>query len=383
MLSSGQDQETYGTVQLIGCAWCAAPATSLTGRCACGGHYETRVVDPPTSGGGDFFQRWWGLLPVGDVRQPALDLQSRLVEIDALRRSMAHPKVYLKLDCLLPTGSTKDRAAVGALAYLRDNGVSALAMSSTGNTSTAFAHYARFYPSIMVHIFTGKDFAFRLQRLGASNVVVHIVDGSFVQAGKEAQQYAKDAGICWEGGFFNPGRRDGLKTSYLETIDELGVRPSMYVQAVSSAMGPVAVEQASRQSAPDGVCDVSLLCVQQASCAPMAQAFRAGLATVPASYCVKNPNGIAKAILRGDPTLVYPSVRRAVLASRGDFVTVDATQIRAAQRLVWQTLNVSVCEASAAAVAGYLTYGPNRRARQTNRPIVINVAGQDRCEIHR
>jgi threonine synthase len=386
MILTDVDHEPHGAARqpvVITCAWCELAATSLTGRCACTGHYETNAPPNATPDGPGFFGRWWTQLPVTRADHPRFALESALVKVDALRRSDADPDVYLKLDCQLPTGSTKDRAAAGALAYLHDNGVQALAMSSTGNTSTAFAYYAQYYPSMWVHIFAGRDFAFRVQELGADNVIVHIVDGSFVEAGKEAKQYAEDERICWENGFYNPGRRDGLKTGYLEAIDQLGARPSMYVQAVSSAMGPVAVEQASRQSSPDGVSDVSLLCVQQESCAPMAQTWFAGLEAVPAAYKIENPTGIAKAILRGDPTDVYPSVRRTVLASEGDFVVVDENEIRAAQQLVWDTVDVSVCESSAAAVAGFLKYGPNRRARETRRPIVINVAGQDRNEIRR
>jgi threonine synthase len=370
---------------LVRCAWCVRPASSLTGRCACGGHFEGNTPPVRPMPHADFFTRWRDQMSVVDPRHPTLWLESPLIPLDELRRARTDPPVYLKLDCQLPTGSTKDRAAAGALAYLRDHDVRALAMSSTGNTSTAFAQYARYYPDIRVHIFTGKDFAFRLQGLGADNVTVHIVDGSFVQAGEEARRFADAKGICWEGGFFNPGRRDGLKTAYLESIDQLGARPSMWVQAVSSAMGPVSVEQASRQSAGNGrrAGDVSLLCVQQASCAPMVKTWSAGLTAVPRCYRIKNPTGIAKAILRGDPTAVYPSVRRAVLASEGDFVVVDESEIRAAQQLVWDAAGVSVCEASAAAVAGYLRYGPNRRARETGRPVVVHITGQDRCEIHR
>jgi threonine synthase len=372
----------------VGCAWCRRAARSLTGRCVCGGHLETGMPPAEPSGRADFFGRWRHLLPVSTANHPRLALESPLVRVDPLRRSRTDPAVYLKLDCLLPTGSTKDRAAAGALAYLHDNGVRALAMSSTGNTSTAFAHYARYYPSLDVHIFTGRDFMFRVRELGAKNVTVHVVDGSFVQAGAEAKAFAEAEGMCWEGGFYNPGRRDGLKTAYLEAVDQLGVRPSMYVQAVSSAMGPVAVEQASRQSAPyrglyGSAPDVSLLCVQQRSCAPMARTWFEGLATVPPRNLVANPRGIAKAILRGDPTAVYPSVRRAVLACDGDFAVVGDAEIRAAQQLVWDAVGLSVCEASAAAVAGYLEHGPDRRARRTNRPVVINITGQDRCEIRR
>ena len=65
-----------------------------------------------------------------------------------------------------------------------------------------------------------------------------------------------------------------------------------------------------------------LLCVQQETCAPMVRAFEAGCETIRPEHIVERPDGIARAILRGDPTRCYPYVRRAVLENGGTFSQV-------------------------------------------------------------
>jgi hypothetical protein len=74
------------------------------------------------------------------------------------------------------------------------------------------------------HIFCGAFFQHRLNFPDQPNITVYTMDGSFVQAGKCAQEYAERCGLPFEAGFFNLGRREGLKLVYLARAARLRAR---------------------------------------------------------------------------------------------------------------------------------------------------------------
>lgn len=84
----------------------------------------------------------------------------------------------------------------------------------------------------------------------------------------------------------------------------------------------------------------------------MVSAWQAGADQIRPSDVVERPSGIAEAILRGNPTRVYPHVRRIVIESGGDFVAVCDRQIRQAHRMLEELEGISTCYAAAAALAG-------------------------------
>jgi threonine synthase len=370
----------------VSCAWCDQPSDRLVGACSCGGPLETFVdADPAPAGVSGFYRDFWSVLPLNEQELPTLDLWTPVVEAPFVQRLVGGPPVYLKLEALLPTSSTKDRAAAVALPYLRQAGVTELVMSSTGNTSTAFAALMPHFPELTLHLFVGRDFAYRLANLNSGNIVAHLIDGNFVQAGMAGMAFAKERNLLWEGGFFTPGRRDGLKTAFIEASLQLGQTPEMYVQAVSSAMGVVGVAKAATELDGFGLTPSlpRLLCVQQRSCAPMVSAWQAGRGHITPGDKVSKPRGLAKAILRGDPSTVYPIIHRVVERGHGAFIAVDDREILAARRLIHRNLSLSICESSAAAIAGYLSWANRHGGHGVDGPVLINITGSDRNEIAR
>src|SRR5204863_6454250 len=119
-----------------------------------------------------------------------LQLSSPTVRATRLERRFGGPPLWLKNETVLPTATTKDRVAVVVFPFLRQFGIREFVISSTGNTSTSIAWMARHYPDMLVHIFIGREFVERLRHVASANVVVHVVNGSFVAAGKAAQDFA-------------------------------------------------------------------------------------------------------------------------------------------------------------------------------------------------
>lgn len=325
-----------------------------------------------------FGERFSDVLPLnsGDACRESESLRSPLIHAGAFGREYGMNALVLKNECVLPTGTTKARMAAGALSFLFERGVSHFVVTSTGNSSTAMARLMREYPEMKMTAFAGKDFVGRHEFVDIPNIEFRVVDGDFVSAGAAAKEFAAQHDLVWESGFFNPARRIALATSYLEVCEEIGDAPHWYFQAVSSGMGAVGVgEMAASQLELQATSRLPrIVAVQQESCAPMVNAFREHCEVIEDRHCVRNPKGIAKAILRGDPTASYPLVRKHITASNGDLVSVSELDILWAQRLISESFNLQVGESAAAAMAAALKMGKAGAFSQED-IVLVNLTG--------
>ena len=115
--------------------------------------------------------------------------------------------------------------------------------------------------------------------------------------------------------------------------------------------------------------------VQQASCSPMVKAFEEDSEIIEERHRIQNPTGIAKAILRGDPSASYPLVRQHVIASKGKLVSVTEFDILWAQRLVSESLNLQIGESAAAAMAAALKMGKAGEVSSSD-IVLVNLSGR-------
>lgn len=327
------------------------------------------------------YVRFADLLPVRELRHRLPEVQyTPLVHARTLGRKLGLRSLYLKNESVLPTRTTKDRMAEVALAYLHERGVRSFSASSTGNSSTSLARAIRAHPDMHLFLFTAERFVPRVQHADHDQVThIGLHGATFVEAGECATAYARRHQLVPEGGFFNPGRREGLKLAYLEACDQIEEPIDWYVQAVSSAMGVYGTFKGARQLLGLDVIKrlPRLLCVQQESCAPMARAYEDNSETIRNEHLVKQPDGIAEAILRGDPTRSYPRVRRIVQESEGAFATVSEAQIRQTRRDVEDCEGLSPCFSASAAVAGLSQLALAGRI-DPDAVILVNLTGADR-----
>jgi threonine synthase len=352
--------------------------------CACGGMIEVeydlaqvRLVDSANP-----YLRFADLLPVARTRQrlPQDARYTPAIHAKALGASLGMPALYLKDETVLPTRTTKDRMAAVSLGFLWERGVRAFCTSSTGNSSTSYAHAIRSFPDMTLYLFTAEDFVTRVQHADHPQVKhFGMRDATFVEAFNYAGEYARENNLVSERGFFNLGRREGLKVTYLEACEQSPGPVDWYVQAVSSAMGVYGTYKGAKELRAIKRIDTlpKLLCVQQASCSPMVRAYQEGCDAIEPRHIVRRPEGIAEAILRGDPSRVYPYVKGIVVESGGDLVAVTEDQIREARKMVEELEGVSVCFSAATAVAGLikLVRGAGFPTRET---VLVNLTGADR-----
>jgi threonine synthase len=329
------------------------------------------------------YVRFAGLLPLAEShgRLPEATY-TPMIRAERLGRALGLNRLYLKNETAQPTKTTKDRMAAVTLAYLRERGVRHFCASSTGNSGSSFAYGIPAYPDMHLSLFTAEEFVSRIQFADHAQVTHFGMRGaSFVDAAAFAGVYARNHGLVSESGFFNPGRREGLKLCFLEACDQVDEPIDWYVQAVSSAMGVYGAFKGAKELKTLGKVRrlPHLLCVQQVSCAPMVRAFSEGSEIIRPGHRVDRPSGIAKAILRGDPTRAYPYVRQIVIESGGGFVAVSDDEMRLARQKVEDLEGVSPCFSAAAAVAGVMRLA-QKRALQRDACIVVNLTGGDRPE---
>jgi len=327
-------------------------------------------------------ERFFDLLPIEDpALLPAAPMQfTPCIHAEKLGSLFGMPHLYLKNETVLPTRTTKDRMAIVSLAFLFECGVRKFCTSSTGNSSSAFAHAISRYSDCRMFLFTAEDFWDRVQ-YKATDQVVHFVlrDATFVDAFRLATSFGSRHNITSERGFFNPGRREGLKLAFLEAAEQIPRPIDWYVQSVSSAMGVYGSYKGAKELLRMGRISrlPRLLCVQQETCAPMVRAFEAGSKVIRPQDIVHNPTGIAQAILRGDPTRAYLYVREIVVESGGTFIAVSEQEIREARRMVEETEGISPCFSASAALAG-LKKLVHKGSFPREETVLVNLTGGDR-----
>ena len=326
----------------------------------CGGLIDTIYPeDAAIRPGFDGNLRYTELLPVNQraLLERVPIQKTKLVADSSKVYGSVDIEVFFKDETSQPTGTTKDRMASVALPFLYEQGVREFVLSSTGNTASSFLYALSYFGDMRCHAFMGSQFLWEYRKTAsmdtAERLVVHEVDGDYVYAQNEARDFARRFHLLDEQGFFNIGRHEGAKTAYLEAIEQMPKEPDIIVQAVSSGIGSWAALRAIEAGERLGLVTrrPRLVCAQQDTCAPMVTAARVGSTTIRPIDVVPNPEGVAKAILLGNPASSYPWVKNVVDSTGGCFISVTKAQILSALERVSRELEIPLCESSAVAVA--------------------------------
>lgn len=344
----------------------------------CGGmveiHYDLARARIGDHGGAA--ERYFDLLPLED-RSHLLDCgegETPCVHARALGEQLGLRHLYLKLESANPTRTTKDRMAAVVLSMFLELGVDEFVSSSTGNSSNALAHAIGRHPHFRMHLFLGAEFADRFRYPGRA-VREHVLEGQdFTQAFEQARTFARHRALPFEAGFFNPARREGLKLAYLEAVDQVPREIDWYFQAVSSGMGVQGTVKAGCELQALGRIrrPPRLVCVQQSGCAPIVTAFEADSPSMTPEHVVARPSGIAKAILRGDPSGSYPYLYATLKANGGAALAVSAAEILAAQARL-QALEGLRCGLCAAATVAALARAVARGLVEPDQCVLLNL----------
>ncbi|HEY0191543.1 MAG TPA: pyridoxal-phosphate dependent enzyme [Kofleriaceae bacterium] len=331
----------------------------------------------------DVVARYWDLLPLSDRdgRVPTRSGNTPIVHATRLGKKLGVENLFLKDETRNPTGTVKDRQAEVVLSWFREIGIQHFTSSATGNTSTAFATACIANPPFEHSVFIGDRWLNRLNFPDHPRIHVWVLEGATVNEGIAfAKAWNAQHGLQPEGGLYNLGRREGLKLPFFEAVDALETSFDVYLQGISTAIGVYGTYKAASQYLRLGRIDrlPRLVCVQEATCAPMVTAFRDHAETIREQDIIRNPTGIAEAIQKGDPSDSYGYIRDIVLKTRGGFEAVTADEIRTARAEIFEYEGIPACNSSATTVAALkkmLVAGTVQRDER----ILAMITGSDRA----
>lgn len=181
--------------------------------------------------------------------------------------------VLVKIECVHPCGSVKDRIAVYILRESERRGLLRPGMrvveATSGNTGIAFAHYAREmgYPvTIVMPEHMTEERKDLIRALGAE-LILCSADGSFAEAARiRDEMAAADPNVFNPDQFGNPLNVEcHRETTGRELIEQSGVRIDAFVAGVGTGGTLIGIGEALRAKWPD----VHLAAVEPAEAAVM------------------------------------------------------------------------------------------------------------------
>lgn len=286
-------------------------------------------------------------LPVGPST-PIISLgegDTPLVPADRLRAAAGiAPRILLKCEGMLPTGSFKDRGMTMAISKAVELGARGVMCASTGNTAASAAAYAAKADLPCVVLIPGGAIALgKLSQACMHGARVLAVKGNFDDCLPIVVELTEKGHFALVNSI-NPYRLQGQKTAAFEICDVLGHAPTYHAIPVGNAGNISAYWMGFTEYLEAGVTDTAprMLGFQAAGAAPMVL-----------GHPVARPETIATAIRIGNPAN-WEKARRAIDESDGLVESVTDDEILEAYGMLARLEGVFCEPASAASVAGVL-----------------------------
>ena len=285
----------YSYVDHLECGRCATPheADRVQGTCRrCGspllarydlerlGHDLTK--DEVARRRPDMW-RYHELLPVGSAENVITlgEGMTPLLALPTLGAQIGLPRLLMKDEGSLPTGSFKARGAAVGVSRARELGVTSIAMPSNGNAGAAWAAYAA-RAGLEAYVVMPADAPQITRReCVAAGARLQVVDGHIGDAGAIVAEAVRTGEWFDASTLKEPYRIEGKKTLGLEIAEQLGWRvPDAIVYPTGGGVGIIGIYKALRELQAIGWIEPGalprLVSVQAAGCAPIVRAFEAG-----------------------------------------------------------------------------------------------------------
>ncbi len=356
----------YSALAHLDCSRCGRRlgAAQVQGTCGCGApllaRYDTDRVTAGVSrseiaGRPADLWRYHELLPVGDPRHVVSlgEGMTPLLAMPRLGAELGVPRLLMKDEGLIPTGTFKARGAAVGVSRAAELGVTGIAMPTNGNAGAAWAVYAARagLASLIVMPIDAPEIT--RAECAAAGAELYLVDGLISDAGRlasaaiPARPGYQDASTLKE-----PYRVEGKKTMGLEIAEQLDWRlPDVIVYPTGGGVGIIGIYKAMLELRALGWVDGELprlVAVQAAGCAPIVAAFTAGARQSepwPEPKTVAFGLTVPKAL--GD-FLVLDSLYQ----TGGTAIAIDDEALLAAQREVAGLEGCFICPEGAACFAG-------------------------------
>jgi threonine synthase len=269
------------------------------------------------------------------------------------------PRLLMKDEGLVPTGTFKARGAAVGVSRAKELGVRAVAMPTNGNAGAAWSLYAARAGIGSLVVMPQDAPEITRRECVVAGAELHLVDGLINHAGAIVKQAVEDRdGYQEVSTLKEPYRIEGKKTMGYEIAEQLGWRvPDVIVYPAGGGVGLIGIHKAVQEMRELGWVGERLprlVAVQSTGCPPIVDAFEAGLdesALVEGTHTLAFGINVPKAL--GDFLVL-----RAVRGSGGTAVAVSDEEILAELAVVAADEGTWVCPEGAACFAAV------RRLRQ-------------------
>ena len=227
--------------------------------------------------------RYEELLPL-ETGQEIVTLGERttpLLPCPALGRKLGVPRLQIKDESLLPTGSFKSRGQALAVTMAKHFGVRRLAIPTAGNAGGAMAAYAA-RAGLEAFVFMPRDTPsinrFECLLAGAKT---RLVDGLIGDCGRIVRERSEEMGWFDLSTLKEPYRLEGKKTMGLELAEQLGWHlPDVIIYPTGGGTGLIGMWKAFQELKAVGWLDSKtmprMVAAQSDGCCPIVDAFERG-----------------------------------------------------------------------------------------------------------
>ena len=378
----------FSALSHLECPRCAAVhgAGAVRGLCECGSPLLARydlaraaaTVDRAEIGRrpADLW-RYHELLPVADAGH-VVSLGEGMTPLLAMPRlggALGVPRLLMKDESLIPTGTFKARGASVGVSRAAELGVAGVAMATNGNAGAAWAAYAARAGLPCLVVMAAGAPAVNRAECRAVGAELWLADGDIAAAARlVAAEVPARPGYQDVSTLKEPYRIEGKKTMGYEIAEQLGWRlPDVIVYPTGGGVGIIGIYKAlaemrelgwtGRQRLP------RLVAVQAAGCAPIVAAFAAGAAQ---SEPWPEPKTVAFGITV-PKALGDFLVLDALYATGGTAVAVADEELLADQREVAHLEGRFICPEGAACVTAVRRLRESGWLSEADQVVVLNT----------
>jgi threonine synthase len=330
----------------------------------------TDIADRPKT-----LWRYHELLPVRDPRfiRGFAEGMTPLLPLERLGGQIGVPRLVVKDEAPLPTGSFKARGAAVGVARAAELGVERLAMPTNGNAGAAWAAYtARSGIEATVVMPADAPSITRSEAVFAGADVT-LVNGLISDAGRMVAELVAGGGFFDASTLKEPYRIEGKKTMGLEIVEQLGWRvPDVIVYPTGGGVGLIGIYKALRELQAIGWIGAAmprLVSVQAAGCDPIVRAFDRGEDDVQAQ---SDTHTVAFGINVPSP-LGGRLVLEAVRATNGVAVSVSDEDLLSYLRRCAATEGLLPCPEGAATLAAVAALRQQDWIADNEEVVVLNT----------
>jgi threonine synthase len=355
----------YSALSHLECARCGTvqDAAGVRGLCACGSPLLARYDLARAAAHLDRAEiarrpadlwRYHELLPVSGAGHVVSlgEGMTPLLAVPRLGGALGIPRLLMKDESLIPTGTFKARGASVGVSRAAELGVTGVAMATNGNAGAAWAAYAARAGMPSLIVMAADAPAVNRAECRAVGAELRVAGGGITEAARlVAAELPARPGYQDVSTLKEPYRIEGKKTMGLEIAEQLGWRlPDVIVYPTGGGVGIIGIYKALTELREFGWTGQQplprLVAVQASGCAPIVKAFASGAdhsEPWPAPRTVAFGITVPKAL--GDFLVL-----RALYATGGTAVAVDDEALLADQRLVARLEGSFICPEGAACV---------------------------------